>query len=231
MKMKNQLKKITLGFIFSFTVILLGAQSVSLDFATESNLMTRNANAKVIADGSPYIDENFLAIRITQYKDKLYSARFNASNGVLEVKINNEKVISLDRKAEFEVVFTSTNKTYRAVDYIDQNSNSRREFLVVFSEDKNYSLFKEERIKYFEKVEAISSYQQDKPARFKRDDDLYYLKLNNKTNFVPQRKKDFLKAFPKQSKKLKSYMKKNKLNPKNEDELITIIKYLSTIVE
>jgi hypothetical protein len=52
-------------------------------------------------------------------------------------------------------------------------------------------------------VTATSTYQQDKPARFKRDDHLYYLKLNNKTNFVLQSKKDFLKAFPEQSKKLK----------------------------
>jgi hypothetical protein len=193
--------------------------------------MTRNANSKVIADGSLYINENFSPIYITQYKDKLYSAIFNASNAVLEFKIDNDKVISLDRKAEFEVVFTSTNKTYRTVDYIDQDSNSRKEFLVVFSEHENHSLFKEERIKYFEKVTAASSYQQNKPARYKRDDDLYYLKLNDHTNFVPQSKKDFLKAFPKQSKKLKSYMKENKLNPKNEDERIAIIKYLSTIVE
>jgi hypothetical protein len=228
--MKKEFQNITLGLILCLTSSLSISQSVSLDFARERSLMSNDLNSKIIADGTPYIDENFSLVRIRQYKEKLYNARYNAFNGELEVKIETDKVIVLDRKTDFEVVFTLTNKTYRAVDYINEKSISKRGFLVVFSEDKNYSLFKEEHIQYFEKVEATSSYQQDKPARFKRDDDVYYLKLDDKVTFVPQNKKDFIKAFPEQSKKLKSYMKENKLNPKKEDELLTLVKYLSTII-
>jgi uncharacterized protein with FMN-binding domain len=211
---------------------LLGAQNINIDIATESFLSSRNASSRITADGSPYIDDNFSGVRISKYKNKVYNARYNAFNGELEVKIENDRIIALDFNDNVEVTFTLTDKKYRAVDYVKENSTSKKGFLVVLSESQNLTLFKEERIKFFEKVEAASSYQQDKAAKFQREDDLYYIKASdNMIKFLPKRKKDFLRVFPKQSKKLKSYLKENKLNPKNEDELITIIKYLSTIVE
>jgi hypothetical protein len=229
--MKKQLKRIALTLCFCSFLSLLTAQNGNVDIATERNLMSKNISSKLNAEGSPYINENFSRVLINQYDDKIYVGRYNAFNGELEVKLAENNIIALDNNANYEVTFTSTNKIYKTENYITENGNSKRGFLIVFSEDENYTLYKEEHIKYYEKVEAASSYQQDKPAKFKKENDTYYIKLNNTVTFFPNKKRDLLKAFPKQAKTLKTYLKKNKLNPSNEDELVTIANYISTIVK
>jgi len=227
--MKKQIIKISIGLFLCSLFSVIKAQNVNVDMVTELNLMSKNISSKITAEGSPYINETFSQTRIAQYKDRVYSARYNAYNGEMEVMTNDSKVIALDNNGDFEITFTSPKKIYRTISYVTDNNTSKRGFLVVLSDNDNNSLFKEEHIKYYEKVEALSSYQQDKPAKFNRVDDSYYIKMNEKVTFVPQKKKDFLKAFPEHASKLKSHMKTNKLNPKNEDELVKIVNYLSTI--
>ena len=227
--MKTQVKQVALGLWFFSLFSTSLAQNVTIDIATERGLMSRNISSKIVAIGSPYIDKNFQPVLITQHKDKVYSARYNACNGEMEVKINDKKIIALDNIADLEVLFTFSNKKYRTISYITKNENSKRGFLVVISENNNYTLLKEENVQFYEKVKAASSYHKDKPANFKRGNDNYYLKLSDKTIFIPLKKKDLLKVFPDKANELKSFIKKNKLNPKNEEELIKIIKYIYTL--
>jgi TRAP-type C4-dicarboxylate transport system substrate-binding protein len=149
----------------------------------------------------------------------------------LEVNIDDNKVIALDPNWDYEVTFTLTNKIYRAVRYVSDTNISKKRFLVVLSENKKHTLFKEERIKFYEKVEAATSYEKDKPAKFERIDDQYYLKLSDNMTLVPQNKKRFLRLFPNKEKELKEFIKENKLHPKNEEELIKIVEYISTIMD
>lgn len=197
------------------------AQNVNVDFTSERAIASRNISPKVTANGSPYINEIYLPIKISQYPSKIFSARYNAYNGEMEVKINEEKIIALDNTAEYKVIFTGTNKTYVVQDYITSDGMSKRGFLVVIDSKEKYTLFKEERVKFYEKVTAATSYQQDKPAKFKKESDRFYLKKGSKVVFIPQKKKDLIKLFP----EVKSYMKKNNLNPKNEEDLIKLIQY------
>jgi hypothetical protein len=227
--MTNSLKKHSAILILCALFSVTNAQNI--DFASEQNLRSENLSSKIVADGSPYIDENFAAARITQYKDKIFSARYNAYNNQMEVKIEDDKVIALDKNGDFEVIFIANDKIYRTVNYFTEENTSKKAFLVVLSDNAKYTLFKKERIKFYDKVEAASSYEKAKPAKFQREDDVYYIKKDGKTVYLPQKKKDFLKSFPKQENELKSYLKKEKLNPKNEDELITIVEYLSTLSE
>jgi len=225
--MKKQINKITIGLVFLSLLSLVNAQTI--DMTAERTLMSKDASVPVKAEGSPYISDSFMLARISSYGNKIFNARFNAFNNEMEVSIEDNKVIALDNKVDFEVIFTAENKIYRTVTYLDDNATSKRGFLVVLFENDKYSLFKEERITFNEKVEARTSYDKAKPASYNRIDDLYFIKLEDKITFLPQRKKDFLQRFSKHEKELKSYMKNNKLNPKNEDELITLVKHLSTL--
>ena len=74
-----------------------------------------------------------------------------------------------------------------------------------------------------------SSYEKEKAAKFIKESDTYYLNFNNETKILPQNKKQFLNSFQEYEVKLKSYIKKNKLSLKNENDLITIASYLSSI--
>lgn len=230
--MKNLFKKITLNLICCFAFVSISAQSLDnlgLD-GLQSRMVvngdrTKDSNTK----GSQYIDDNFTTVRINRYKDKIFSGRYNAFNNELEVLVEDDNLVVLNPASDYEVVFINTNKIYRGLSYTTEDGVSKTSFLVVLSENEKYTLFKEERVKFYEKVESKSSYDKEKPAEYKRISDNYYIKLGDNVTFLPQNKKDLLKAFPDESKKLTAYMKDKKLNPKNEDDLIVLAEYLSTL--
>jgi uncharacterized protein with FMN-binding domain len=227
--MIHQIKKFKITLILLVFTGIINAQSVNVDIATERNLMSKSTSAKVDADGSPYIEDVFLSLKIDTYTDMIYTGRYNAYNDEMEVKIENGKIVALDNKNEYTVTFTNKNKIYKTYNYTTKKGVAKRGFLVVVKETEKYSLLKREHIKYQEGKQATSSYQKDKPASFKRESDTYFLKLGNKIMFLPQKKKSFLKAFPKKSSDLKSYIKKNKINLKKEEDLKKIVKYLSEL--
>ncbi|WP_299522830.1 hypothetical protein [Winogradskyella sp.] len=223
--MINQIRKFTIVILLAF-VSNIHSQTV-IDLASEYGQMSKNASGKLDAEGSPYIQEDYKSIKIDKYGDIIYSARYNAFNDEIEVKLDDDNILALDNSKDISVTFISDNKVYKTFSYTNEDKISKRGFLVVVEESESYSLLKREYIKYYEGQKAASSYQQAKPATFKREGDTYYAKLDDKIVFIPQKKKSFLKAFPEQSSDLKTYIKENKINLKKETDLKKIIKYLS----
>ncbi|WP_299127362.1 hypothetical protein [uncultured Winogradskyella sp.] len=223
------MKNIALYFIVSLFIGNCYAQSVNIDMATERGLMSKAASKKINAIGSPYINESFNPVRIKQFNDQIYTGRYNAYNDEMEIRLSDGKIVALDVNADYSLIFTQTNKTYVTTNFPNKNGTSRRGFLVLVDDSERHNLYKKEFIKYYDKVLAASTYQQDKPASFKRESDTFYLELNGETKLVPQKKKDLIKVFPEHGSNIKSFIKKNKLNPKNEEDLIKIVDYLSTL--
>ncbi|MFK7834051.1 MAG: hypothetical protein AB8B52_12310 [Winogradskyella sp.] len=198
------------------------------NFYSENVFVTKNVSAKLEALGSPYIDENFKNIKIEGFDKVQYIGRYNAYNDEMEVKVK-DKIIALDISTDYKVEFISDNKIYKTIDYITENDEEKRGFLVVIAEFETYSLLKQERINYYEGQEAISSYHKDKPAKFNRIGDSYYVQFEDKTIYLPQKKKEFLEIFKEKSSLLKSFIKEKKLNTKTEDNLKKIFEYLNEI--
>jgi hypothetical protein len=70
----------------------------------------------------------------------------------------------LDNTVDYEVRFVSSNKLYKTVRYINDFDSIVNRFMVVLFENKKCSLFKQEHIKFVEKVFSVSSYDKEKPA-------------------------------------------------------------------
>ena len=227
--MTHQIKRFAFVLVLLLITSNINSQTINVDVATERGLMSKNVSNKINAAGSPYVDENFSAIRIDQYSDKVYTARYNAYNDEMEVKVEGGKVVALDNTSELTVSFTAKNKKYKTYSYTTEKGASKRGFLVVLDDTEKYALLKREYIKYYEAEEAASSYQQDKPATFRREDDTYFLKMDDKMMSIPLKKKSFLKAFPEHSSDLKTYIKKNKINLKKEADLKQVISYISEL--
>jgi hypothetical protein len=222
-----KLNKIVFFVAFSIS-FALNAQNVNVD--NDGRIISiKSANGTSDIEGSEYLNENFTPITITKYDGKLYNGRFNAVNGEIEVKLEDNKIIALDTKADFEIKFNITNKTYRTEEFINNRGITKNAFLVVVNDKNDYVLLKEEIIKFHKKIEATSSYAKGRPARYIRENDNYYIKYNDTVAFISQKKKDLFKMFPEQSRKIKAYIKENKISLKDEDDLIKIVGYLSTI--
>jgi len=198
------------------------------DIRTHMARFDENAEEKI--KGSPFINEDFELVKISQMNDSIYKARYNAFTHEMQIKSNDDKILALDADVDYEVKFITRNKIYKSFSYVNDFNNTVNRFLVVLKENEKCSLYKEEHIEYKDKVEGTSGYSKEKPASYNRIDDVYFVKINDELKTIPTKKKQFLKFFSNHETKLKTYLKQNKLNPKNEIDLIEIIEYLSTII-
>ncbi|RZN84793.1 MAG: hypothetical protein EVB11_01705 [Winogradskyella sp.] len=212
--------------LFAFTIYSQGQSSI--DIATEKLLMSSDVSQPVDALGSPYVDEKFSPVKVKGYDNVVYTARFNAYNGEMEVNLGT-KIIALDKNLDYQVMFTQNNKIYRTFKFSTPSGVAKSGFLNVVNETPSFALLKEEIIKYYDKVPAATSYQQDKPAKFSKEDSNFYIKKGNVIRPFPTRKKDLLKAYPKNAKKIKAFLKEKRVSLKKEKDLITVATFLAQL--
>ncbi|WP_299113654.1 hypothetical protein [uncultured Winogradskyella sp.] len=212
--------------LFVFTLFSQG--QTSIDVATEKLLMSSDASRPIDAVGSPYVNENFLPVKVKGYDNVLYTGRFNAYNGEMEINLGT-KIIALDKNLDYQVMFTQNNMIYRTFKFSTPSGIAKSGFLNVVNETPSFALLKEEIIKYYDKVPAATSYQQDKPAKFSKEDSNFYLKKGNVIRPFPTRKKDLLKAYPKNAKKIKAFLKEKKISLKKEKDLIKVAAFLAQL--
>ena len=188
----------------------------------------QNADKSFYAKGSPFINENFEVVKFKKIKNKTFVARYNANLGEMQIQREND-TIALFNSEDYEITFTLRKKVYKTYNYSNKQGDLKQGFLVVLKEIDSISLLKEELVQFIESKPALTGYDKAKPAEYKRLNDVYYYKTGDKVLLLPSKRKDFLKLFPDNSEKIKAYIKENKINLKDEDDLIKIVGYLSTI--
>jgi hypothetical protein len=230
MKIKNKILPLVL--LLTLASNLNWAQgNVPFNVVADGNFVSV-ANTPEDALGSAYIPEEFSAVKIQGFDNKIFSARFNALNDQMEIITGaNQSPIALDISTkEYEVHFLNLNKTYKVLNYINKNGAQNRGFLVEVLINEKIKLFKKEVITYVPMTPATSSYDKDKPAKFDRQDDEYYLCLNSKKClYLPPKDKDIAKAFPEHSKEIMAFVKKNKLKTKKEEDLIKVANFIGSL--
>ena len=84
-------------------------------------------------------------------------------------------------------------------------------------------MYKKEKVVYVPKSEAVSGYDEDKPARYKKEDDKFYILITDSIIFMPKKKKELLAFFPNNVKEIESFMKTNKTSLEDENNLIDLV--------
>jgi len=187
-----------------------------------------NPNNLEYIKGSPYTNETFEVVTIKRFNNAIYSARYDANLGEMQIKRDNDTIV-LNNSENFEITFALSRKVYKTHSYTNKDGSLKRGFLVVLREADSLAVLKEEVIKFYEEKPATGGYDKAKPAEFRKLSDVYYIRLDDKVSLLPQKRKDFLKLFPEHSNKLKVFIKKNKISLKKDDDLITLFKYIETL--
>jgi len=102
-------------------------QNQGLNLA-EIDLNIKNRSKTFETEGSPYITEEFLALRLENFKNKIYSGRYNAYNGEMEIKLGEDKIIALDNNTDYTITFMQVLKKYKTYTYKDENLDLQRGF-------------------------------------------------------------------------------------------------------
>ena len=174
---------------------------------------------KDFAEGSAYLEEDFALALVDDYK-KQYLVRFNAEQGLMEFKNENNKTLVLSNEQAYVIRFQDgSGRVYRTMDFLGKRAMLRE----AWSDEKGHAFLVRETVRFYPKEKAASSYGSDKPDRYERQEDLYYFK--DATGLIidlPQKKRKLIKLFG--DKGARQFFKKEKVNVKTEEGLLQFVK-------
>lgn len=211
-----------------------GASTISQTMLSKFRAIGQNQNVRMSnVTGSVYLNDMFLPTKLfydNEFEQNTYY-RFNAYNGELEVKanlnisddlinaLNKDKKISIlvdNHKMSFKTFVTSTKKTLNG-------------YLFMLLDGENYDLYKRVHVIFSPGRVSTNSFVKSVPSRFIRFTEYYFQKegVDRIDQIVPNNRQ-FLKLLddPEKS-ELKLFIKENKLNAKNQEDLVKIFKKLN----
>lgn len=195
-------------------------------------LSTAKPRTNINIEGSPYITQSYIPIKLTTFEDRNFQARYNGFNGDMEVlDVEKGNVFVLNKNFNnYEVDFVGLNKTYKVFKYVDESGVLSNDFFVVLTSNNNLKLLKKENVKFYGERVATSTYDKARKANYKRGNDKYYIVIGE-SNAQPfsTSKKDISNQFSSSSKQILEFIKTNKLKTSKDEDLIKVINYISTL--
>ncbi|CAM1356493.1 hypothetical protein [Tenacibaculum halocynthiae] len=226
------MKKRYILFIYLLSSACICFSQNESDTRTNSNFFSEMSNNSLSTfanydkkiKGSPYIQKHYSPIKISGFSNNDLSAKYNAHQDFFKI-IKNGTVKHFTTNNSQTITFTSNNKSYKSFLFEDKKT-----FFVLNYEDSNFIVLTKETISLTDAIKPQTGYDSYTPAKFHRKKDRYYMKMKNEDVIkIDRSKKRFLKNFKDKKKLVKKYIKANKLNHKNEKDLIGILKYYYTI--
>ncbi len=185
------------------------------------------------AEGSRYINDKFIPAKINQ-NSKLYPVRFDAVENIMEFKENDNEIKGISPTRDYRITLSDGSKRiYTSNTVISESGDLQRLFLEEVKTSQKYSLYRQERIKFFPGKPAKSSYEPEVPPVFKKlndvflvdypGDDIDYLLI------IPKNKKKAKTFFGEKSAEVLKYVKKEGLKLDSKADLIKIFDFYSQL--
>ncbi|MFS4491975.1 hypothetical protein [Maribacter sp. 2308TA10-17] len=220
--------KIKLFLLFSLFVSFGSAQTTEVTGGSQEIAVFNPAyekNSK--AQGTPYLTEEFLPAKL-DYMDKTQLIRFNVVDNIIELKSNKGGNLMLDLRKDFTIeLLDESQKLYRTGTYLEKGSKIRS-FFEILNQTKDYTLYRKERKKFI-KQEKVEAYKEEKAARFAVQNPKFYIVDFKSGGSVllelPSKKKKFLSFFGNKEKEVGQFVKQEKLDFRNSNDLLQIIEF------
>lgn len=200
-------------------------QAVEMNLKASGEYFGWNAgNSKI--KGSPYLTEEFqpgmihwngewtegIAVRYNIYQGR-FEAEMESGNIVIDPFQNN-----IDTLRYHEEVFVKK--------YLSEDNKLLLVYLSLLSQQNDFALYKQYRIKLTEAVGDTDLYNKAKPAEYKMEDPAYYVFRDNE-HWTVQGSKSLAEIFQVDAKVVKNYLKDNKYKLSREEDLREVFLYLS----
>lgn len=224
---------ITISLFFSAFSIAqdMGQSLVSTNGGSNSMglIDLRNFENSPTIEGSAYVNDKFLPARI-EGVEGIYLLRYNNVNDDIEYQKDADKIFVLNKSEQkYDITFVGTKNKMRVYDYVDYYGNQTTGFLSEIYSSK-ISLLKKEKINYIPEKYPKNGYDVLAPAHFERVKDEYYIMEGDKIVSFPKNKKALIEMYPKKEEEINSFLKKNKLSFKDQNDMIGIVSFLSSVL-
>ena len=175
--------------------------------------------------GSPYLNDEFAYGRILVGGQDLPGLlRYNAYYDIFEVQVGPEQINQIE-KAD-DLILTIGPSIYGVIT-TPEDGKIHAEILVRAKEEGEYALYKVSRAKFTEAKAATSSYDKAKPARFSVSSEYYIGQGDTPLKPFKMKKKEVLALFG-NDKDLGSFIKRNKIKFKNDEDLKKVFTYMNS---
>lgn len=181
--------------------------------------------------GSPYTNNSFAPAQL-YYKDENMGTifyRYNALNEEVEVKqsIDEKGIRALGRDKNIVLVKSGDPMSFHT--FVDKGGSTLNGYLTQLVEGENFDLYRRIRVKYTEGQKAQNSFVKAVPAKFSQFTEYFVQKKGvNRIDEIATKKGKILKIAGSENKDaLKSYIKENDLDVKEEQDLIKVFEFLN----
>ncbi len=189
-------------------------------------LVDVNASKYANAIGSKYLFDEFKLAKIEGFQGS-HLIRFDAVDNIIELKKEADEIRQLSKKKQYKIEFLDGSGTYETKSFTNSSGKIEYSFFEKRYECSKFLVYKKERIKFEPAKPAKSSYEQEVPAEFVNQANAYYLLKLSENNphlvEIPRKKKALLAFFGNKSKEMAAFLKKQKLKPNSEEDIIKII--------
>lgn len=195
------------------------------DGSTFSGLISsKNAGRSLNYDevvGSPYSNVNFSMAKIAENYEKM-PVRYNSYTDQIEFqKDGTVMVLPKDEKfSRIEIV-----SPRQTLVLIEADGLSGYFYEVISG--NNASLYKKVQTKFIDVIPASNTYSSDKPATFRTQDPVYYIKTDKGYIKNPKNQKDIIEQYADKKDDLNSFFKQNKIKLQKEEDLKKLVSFLN----
>lgn len=234
-------------FSFAFSLFVFNIGLAQFNESAYNNLLMASYEVDQYFDLYGYSEEDLRNINGSPYQvdffqpGTIYSNDKLAASNILmrynifsdEIEINQsqnpeEKDISVLSKSP-TIFVNIANNTYVYVQNLISKDKSG--YFNVLLEDDHFDLYKKSTTTYIEKRFAETTYQQDQPARFEGKETYFLVNTEGRFFELPSKRRKFLNVFKDHKNKMNSYIKKENLDFKDENDLVKIITHFNTLLK
>lgn len=104
-------------------------------------------------------------------------------------------------------------------------------YFKVLTEGKNYDLYKKSTVIYRDVVPPKDPYSRETPAQFTRNDIYYIVSKGGSFYELPNNRKKFVSIFKSNQKEIDQYIKKNKIDLKDEKDMIKVMNHIDSLIK
>lgn len=179
-------------------------------------------------DGSPFLNDEFINGNIyTELKQQFVDVplRFNIYNDQVEFKTGENKIQAI---ATPEIVDKIEFGEYTMFYLPFTNVKKVRKGFFILIEPGKASLFYKPQVAYKNATQP-GAYQDAEPAKFIRQADIYYIKVEPGEAKLVSTKKDLVNLFPDRNKEIAAFIKKNKIKTNKVESLTSLVQYYNSL--
>lgn len=221
--------------IFVTSIILVISMQMSaqvldnngMDVLAGSMFSEKRSSSGKNIEGSPYIIKDFLNAKIKDMSN-VYKLRYNAFSDEVEAQ-KDGSVIILSRIPQYnEIKFIDTGDVLKLLSYQTKDGVKEGYLYELFFKN-GYGLYRKEQVTFIDEKPPLNSYQETTPATYDRSKPVLYMLTpsSNTAVKVPTNKKGLIELMPEKSEQIEAYLKKNKVDFKNERNLIYLFQSIS----